>query len=215
MMAKEVKKLTYVEGLALADACGNLTHVFNSESGFKVTLDPASPGKIVFTDKNRLPIASHGVTVTGQKQKPQQSQLAHQERFLYYYKRAGVPGLVKYHLSDRVTPNVVYMDTTDKYTKDYEEAYFRRKQDRNYVDKITAYVVEAPKPTTVVEEHVRIYNLAVGVVNRFTEIQPPVKPFTALPQKAAVPKPRLTMPLVQATNNPPNVAAITSQEGVV
>jgi hypothetical protein len=183
-MAKKVPKITYTEGIVLADSNKTFTHIFLSESGFNVqeppTYVPNSKNMVQFTDKAGKPIASHAINANGQKIKPSSKQLTHLAKYVYYFKKS-THKLMTFPMFIETTKNtqesnVTYDDATSKYDNQSGSVYFHKSQDRNFVTKVDAAASNRPQVTDIDEEFLKIFNEAVTIVNEKVVPSPNIAP---------------------------------------
>ena len=168
-MAKNVPRITYTEGIVLADSKKKFTHIFLSESGFNVqeptSYVPNRKNMVKFADKNGKPIASHSINSSGQKIKPSSTKLFHYADYLYYFKKTTHTLTTFPMFIEKKESNVTYDDVTTQYNNQYESVYYHKANDRNFVTKIDAEVSNRPKTTDIDEEFLKIFNEAVAIVN--------------------------------------------------
>ena len=131
-----VPKITYKEGIVLADSNKKFTHIFLSESWFSVqeppTYVPNSKNIIKFTDLGGKPIASHEIDARGQKFKPEFAQKNHHDIYLFYFKKSTHElktfplflDLSANALRLSRETNVMYADVTNQYINQAGSVYY-------------------------------------------------------------------------------------------
>lgn len=187
-MAKIVPKITYKEGIVLADSNKKFTHIFLSESGFALqeppTYVPNGKNYVKFSDQGNRPIASHEINSRGQKIKPSSTQRTHHDVYLFYFKKSthelktfplfiDTSGNVMKNYGES---NITYDDATTQFSNQMGSVYYQKSQDRNFVTKVDAIVMNRPKVTEIDEEFLKIFNEAVVIANEKVNPQPPIAP---------------------------------------
>lgn len=176
-MAKNVPKITYNEGIVLADSNRKFTHIFLSESGFSLqeppTYVPNSKNFVRFSDLGNRPIASHEIDANGRKNKPSSPQRNHHDAYLFYFKKS-THELKTFPLFMDSSANVVYRDVTIQYSNQPGSVYYHKSQDRNFINLLQATVMNRAKVTEIDEDFLKIFNQAVSIANEKVHPSPPI-----------------------------------------